>query len=50
MKRLDEISKPTVIPFPHTVISTLDKFLGKKIEVPSKFEPIATTYNFGKLQ
>jgi hypothetical protein len=50
MKRLDEVSKPTEIPFPYSYTSLFDKYLGKNIEVPNKFEPIASTYNYGRLQ
>ncbi|GBB95538.1 hypothetical protein RclHR1_25580001, partial [Rhizophagus clarus] len=51
MKRLDDVSKPTgrEIPFPYSLIDKLDKHLGKNIEVPDKFGPIATTYNYGRL-
>ncbi|GBB85841.1 hypothetical protein RclHR1_01230004 [Rhizophagus clarus] len=51
MKRLDDVSKPTgrEIPFPHTVIDVFDRYLGKNTQVPSKFGPIATTYNYGSL-
>jgi len=48
MKRLDEVSKPTEIPFPCSFVSDLDQYLGKNIEVPSKFESIVTSYNFRK--
>ncbi|GES99345.1 aldo/keto reductase [Rhizophagus clarus] len=50
MKRLDEVSKPTEIPFPYSYVWIFDKYLGKNIEVPNKFEPVASTYNFGRLQ
>ncbi|RIA83683.1 Aldo/keto reductase [Glomus cerebriforme] len=49
MKRLDEVSKPTELPFPYSMTDRFDNFLGKNIEVPSKFESVATTYNVGTL-
>ncbi|PKY59148.1 hypothetical protein RhiirA4_481651 [Rhizophagus irregularis] len=34
MKRLDEISKPTEIPFPYSYVCIFSEHLGKNIEVP----------------
>ncbi|CAB4441444.1 unnamed protein product [Rhizophagus irregularis] len=49
MKRLDEVSKPAEIPFPHSYTYIFDRHLGKNIEVPKKFEPVASAYNFGRI-
>ncbi|CAB4414836.1 unnamed protein product [Rhizophagus irregularis] len=49
MKRLDEASKPAEIPFPNSFISNYDRFIGKNIEVPRKFEAISTSCNFGRI-
>ncbi|GBB89422.1 hypothetical protein RclHR1_01610013 [Rhizophagus clarus] len=51
MKRLDDVSKPTgrEILFPYSFMDKLNFGFGKNIQVPSKFEPIATTYNYGSL-
>ncbi|RIA85482.1 aldo/keto reductase [Glomus cerebriforme] len=50
MKRLDEVSKPTEIPFPYSFFNILDKNFGKNIEVPNKFESIVNAYNYGTLR
>ena len=39
MARLDKISNPSVIPFPHTMYGVFEKFFGKSIEIPEKFQP-----------
>ncbi|CAB4493071.1 Aldo/keto reductase [Rhizophagus irregularis] len=51
MKRLDDVSQPTgrEIPFPYSYHDQFDTFIGKNIQVPNKFAPISTTYNFGRL-
>ncbi|PKC06665.1 aldo/keto reductase [Rhizophagus irregularis] len=49
MKRLDEASKPAEIPFPNSFVSNYDRFIGKNIEVPRKFEAISTSCNFGRI-
>ncbi|CAG8766756.1 15349_t:CDS:10, partial [Rhizophagus irregularis] len=43
VKRLDEASKPAEIPFPNSFVSNYDRFIGKNIEVPRKFEAISTS-------
>ncbi|PKC54689.1 Aldo/keto reductase, partial [Rhizophagus irregularis] len=51
MKRLDDASQPTgrEVPFPHSMTDSFDGFIGKNMQVPNKFAPIATTYNYGRL-
>ncbi|PKY47276.1 hypothetical protein RhiirA4_551256 [Rhizophagus irregularis] len=49
VKRLDEASKPAEIPFPNSFVSNYDRFIGKNIEVPRKFEAISTSCNFGRI-
>ncbi|GBB89375.1 hypothetical protein RclHR1_16030004 [Rhizophagus clarus] len=49
MKRLDDVSEPAERPFPQSFTSQFDRFFGKNIEMPSKFAPIATTYDYGRL-
>jgi hypothetical protein len=51
MKRLDDISQPTgrEVPFPYSFTDSFDKFIGKNMQVPNKFAPIAITYNYGRL-
>ncbi|CAB4414318.1 unnamed protein product [Rhizophagus irregularis] len=49
VKRLDEASKPDEIPFPNSFVSNYDRFIGKNIEVPRKFEAISTSCNFGRI-
>ncbi|GBC22742.2 uncharacterized protein OCT59_026942 [Rhizophagus irregularis] len=51
MKRLDDVSQPTgrEVPFPYSITDSFDVFIGKNIQVPNKFAPIATTYNYGRL-
>ncbi|CAG8761118.1 12307_t:CDS:2, partial [Rhizophagus irregularis] len=51
MKRLDDVSQPTgrEVPFPHSMTDSFDGFIGKNMQVPNKFAPIATTYNYGRL-
>jgi hypothetical protein len=51
MKRLDDVSLPTgrEVPFPYSITSSYDSFIGKNTQVPNKFAPIAKTYNYGRL-
>ncbi|CAB5357911.1 unnamed protein product [Rhizophagus irregularis] len=51
MKRLDDVSQPTgrEVPFPYSMTDSFDVFIGKNMQVPNKFAPIATTYNYGRL-
>ncbi|CAB4441408.1 unnamed protein product [Rhizophagus irregularis] len=51
MKRLDDVSQPTgrEVPFPYSMTNLFDAYFGKNIQVPNKFAPIATTYNYGRL-
>jgi hypothetical protein len=51
MKRLDDVSQPTgrEIPFPYSVYNTIDRYVGKNTQIPSKFASIATTYGFGRV-
>ncbi|GBB89421.1 hypothetical protein RclHR1_01610012 [Rhizophagus clarus] len=51
MKRLDDVSNPTgrEVPFPHSMTSAIDKYIGKNIQLPNKFESVATKYSFGRL-
>jgi hypothetical protein len=49
MKRLDDVSQPAEIPFPSSFVSNYDRFIGKNVEVPRKFEPVSTSYNFGRI-
>ncbi|RGB35821.1 NADP-dependent oxidoreductase domain-containing protein [Rhizophagus diaphanus] len=48
MKRLDDVSQPTgrEIPFPYSMADSFDVFIGKNMQVPNKFAPITTTYNY----
>ncbi|CAB4437888.1 unnamed protein product [Rhizophagus irregularis] len=41
MKRLDEVFKPTEIPFPYSYVCIFERHIGKNI-VPKKFEPVAS--------
>jgi hypothetical protein len=47
MKRLDDVSKPTEIPFPASFTYQFNTFLGRNVTMPNKFEAIAKTYDFG---
>ncbi|PKB94857.1 hypothetical protein RhiirA5_437852, partial [Rhizophagus irregularis] len=51
MKRLDDVSQPTgrEVPFPYSMTNLFDAYFGKNIQVPNKFAPITTTYNYGRL-
>ncbi|CAB4493065.1 aldo/keto reductase [Rhizophagus irregularis] len=49
MKRLDDVSQPTELPFPYSFTDQFDKYVGKNIEVPNKFGSIATSRNYGRL-
>ncbi|GBB85839.1 hypothetical protein RclHR1_01230002 [Rhizophagus clarus] len=49
MKRLDDVSRPTDFPFPNSFTDQFDKFIGKNMQVPNKFAPIAAAYNYGRL-
>ncbi|CAB4441424.1 unnamed protein product [Rhizophagus irregularis] len=49
MKRLDDVSKPNEVPFPHKFSNQYDGYLGKNIQVPNKFAPIVKAYNYGSL-
>ncbi|GBB97626.1 hypothetical protein RclHR1_03020004 [Rhizophagus clarus] len=40
MARLDAVSKLPEIPFPHSVNTWIDKYIGKNVEMPKKFHPI----------
>ncbi|RIB27348.1 aldo/keto reductase [Gigaspora rosea] len=40
MARLDDISVPKEIPFPYSVYSNLEKYVGKGIQIPAKYKPI----------
>ncbi|PKK56234.1 hypothetical protein RhiirC2_800464 [Rhizophagus irregularis] len=37
------------VPFPYSMTDSFDVFIGKNMQVPNKFAPIATTYNYGRL-
>jgi hypothetical protein len=47
MKRLDEVSEPSNVPFPYGFFEIMDKNLGKNIDVPTRFETVATKYDYG---
>ncbi|CAG8689429.1 2271_t:CDS:10 [Rhizophagus irregularis] len=49
MKRLDDVSKPNEVPFPHKFANQYDRYIGKNIQVPNKFAPIVKAYNYGSL-
>jgi hypothetical protein len=49
MKRLDDASEPSEIPFPYRFVDSYDRYVGKNIEVPRKFEAIATSRNYGQI-
>ncbi|CAG8781724.1 45572_t:CDS:10, partial [Gigaspora margarita] len=40
MARLDDISAPKEIPFPYSIYSNLEKYVGKGIQIPAKYKPI----------
>ncbi|CAB4373360.1 unnamed protein product [Rhizophagus irregularis] len=49
MKRLDDVSKPNEVPFPHKFANQYDRYIGKNIQLPNKFAPIVKAYNYGSL-
>jgi hypothetical protein len=49
MKRLDDVSQPTELPFPYSFTNQLDISIGKNMQVADRFAPIAIKYNYGRL-
>ncbi|CAB4418166.1 unnamed protein product [Rhizophagus irregularis] len=47
MKRLDDVSQPSEVPFPYGFFDMMDLNLGKNINVPTRFESLAAKYDFG---
>ncbi|GBC06187.1 hypothetical protein RclHR1_06680003 [Rhizophagus clarus] len=47
MKRLDDVSEPSEVPFPYGFFEIIDLNLGKKINVPAKFDTFAARFNYG---
>ncbi|CAG8467546.1 10949_t:CDS:2, partial [Gigaspora rosea] len=40
MARLDAVSAPKEVPFPYSLYGSLDKFIGKTIQIPDKYKPV----------
>ncbi|CAG8715159.1 8887_t:CDS:2, partial [Racocetra fulgida] len=40
MARLDAVSAPKEIPFPYSIYSNLEKYVGKGMQIPDKYKPI----------
>ncbi|GET58754.1 aldo/keto reductase [Rhizophagus irregularis DAOM 181602=DAOM 197198] len=50
MKQLDEVSKPTEIPFPYSYVLTfLIDISEKTLKFQKNFEPVVSTYNFERI-
>ncbi|CAG8741055.1 17397_t:CDS:2, partial [Cetraspora pellucida] len=39
MARLDDVSSPNEIPFPYSIYSNFEKYIGKGMQIPDKYKP-----------
>ncbi|GBC05286.1 hypothetical protein RclHR1_06150012 [Rhizophagus clarus] len=47
MKRLDDVSEPSCVPFPYGFFDMINLNLGKNIGVPTRFESFAAKHDYG---